>query len=189
MQSYAGNQPEIRAFNASFGIMESLGATVMQNANFPVTPISNNSAIPGWGNYGESQVVLGVDFLVGFERYTSLLTSNPQNVYTVPDLINFTTSTPAEDYPDRNVGVWRYAVGLNLTQDSAAYIAALQEDLYLGGEGTILGALDKYNLDALILPSNQAWGVPAIAGKHFQLIREITNSDVAAQAILQSPCL
>jgi amidase len=166
VQSYAGNQPEIKAFNHSFNIMRSLGATVMTNANFPVTAVANSSSIPGWGNYGQSQVVLGVDFLVGFERYTSLLASNPQNVHTVPDLINFTESTPAEDYPDRNVKVWQYAVGLNLTQDSPEYTAALEEDLFLGGEGTLLGAMDKYDLDALILPSNQAWGIPAIAGKH-----------------------
>lgn len=166
VQSYDGNQPEIVAFNHSFDIMRSLGATVMPNANFPVAAVANDSSIPGWGNYGQSQVVLGVDFIVGFERYTSLLTSNPQNIHTVPDLINFTESTPAEDYPDRNVAVWQYAVGLNLTQKSPEYTAALQEDLYLGGEGTILGALDMYNLDALILPSNQAWGIPAIAGEH-----------------------
>jgi len=165
VQSYTSNQPEIKAFNASFGIMESLGAVVMQNANFPVTPVANSSSIPGWGNYGESQIVLGVDFDVGFQRYTSLLTENPEKVYTVPDLINFTINTPAEDYPDRNVAVWQYAVGLNLIQQSPEYTAALDEDLFLGGEGAILGALDKYNLDALILPSNQAWGVPAIAGE------------------------
>lgn len=168
MQSTASNQPEIKAYNASWGIIESLGATVVQQANFPVAAVANASSIPGWGNYGESQIVLGVDFVVGFERYTSLLTSNPENVYTVPDLINFTESTPAEDYPDRNVKVWQYAVGLNLSQDSPEYTAALDYDLYLGGEGTILGALDKYNLDALILPSNQAWGIPAIAGEYFR---------------------
>lgn len=34
----------------------------------------------------------------------------------------------------------------------------------MGGEGSILGALDKYNLDALILPTSYSPGVAAIAG-------------------------
>lgn len=176
VMSAAYNQPEIEAYNASFSIMESLGATVVQNANFPTAAVANDSSIPGWADYGQSQIVLGADFLVGFERYTSELLENPENVYTVQDLLNFTIGTPVEDYPDRNVAVWQYALGLNLTQDSPEYTAALDEDLYLGGQGTLLGAMDKYNLDALILPSNQAWALPAIAGKSPSCIRVGTSN-------------
>lgn len=159
------NQPEIEAYNASFSIMQSLGATVMLNANFPTNATANDSSIPGWASYGDSQIVLGADFLAGFEKYTSELTYNPENVHTVSDLLNFTIYTPAEDFPDRNVEVWQYTIGLDINQNSSEYTAALNDDLYLGGPGTLLGAMDEYNLDALILPSNQAWALPAIAGK------------------------
>lgn len=116
-------------------------------------------------------------------------------MYTVADLLNFTETSPLEDYPDRNAAVWQYDLSMNLTQDSPAYTAALDYDLYLGGNGTILGALDKYDLDALILPANQVAGIAAIAGKHdvvpstVVIVEIILRSDTKhLQDILQSQC-
>jgi amidase len=59
---------------------------------------------------------------------------------------------------------WESALALNLTQTSPQYTVALFADLDLGSNATIKGAINQYNLDALILPTSQAPGVAAIAG-------------------------
>jgi amidase len=78
---------------------------------------------------------------------------------------NFTQSFPLEDYPDRNTGVWDEALdvqGYNNTDPR--FWAAYQQNLLFGGEGGLLGALERHDLDAVILPSTFAFRFAAIVG-------------------------
>ncbi|KAH8811102.1 amidase signature domain-containing protein [Xylogone sp. PMI_703] len=151
----SSNAPEIDAFNASIQVFIDQGATIVDNANFP------NLTEYRTANSG---IVLGTEFEFGVAEYFNSLTYNPYNIHSLQDLINFTETFPAEDYPDRNVNTWITAINNNLTLDSAAFQLARANDLVAGSTATILGALEQYNLDALIMPSSSSPGVAAIAG-------------------------
>jgi amidase len=149
------NGPEIDAFNASIAIFKAGGATIIDNANFPnLTEYRTQN----------SSLVLGVEFEAGVAKYFNGLTYNPNNIHSLQDLIHFTETFPAEDYPDRNVNTWLAAVAYNMTTSSPEYLAARYNDLIAGSIATELGALDKYNLDVLIMPSSSSPGFAAIAG-------------------------
>jgi amidase len=151
----ATNGPEINAFNASIAIFKANGATIVDNANFPnLTEYRTQN----------SSLVLGVEFEAGVAKYFNGLTYNPNNIHSLQDLIQFTETFPAEDYPDRNVQTWISAVNYNLTTSSPEYLAARYNDLIAGSIATELGALGKYNLDVLIMPSSSSPGYAAIAG-------------------------
>ena len=105
-----------------------------------------------------------IDFEYDVANYFNSLLVNPTNIHNLAELINFTHTDPREDWPDRNTVTWDQALALNLTQTSPNYTKALFADLELGSLGTIEGAINKYDLDALILPTSQAAGVAAIAG-------------------------
>jgi amidase len=149
------NGPEIDAFNASLAIFKSQGATIVENANFPDLAEYRTA---------NSSVVLGVEFIAGVEAYFAKLTYNPTNIHTFADLINFTTTFPAEEYPNRDIARWRDAVALNLTTSSPRFLRERYNDLIAGSNATILGALDMFDLDALIMPSSYSPGYAAIAG-------------------------
>ncbi|KZT53983.1 glutamyl-tRNA amidotransferase subunit A [Calocera cornea HHB12733] len=158
--STTANTPEVAAFNKSIAVFKSLGAIITESADFPQYAEYRASS--------NSSLVNSIDFLKDLQDYAGALTSNPNNVTDVPSLITFTENFPAEDYPDRNVNSWitDVARGANgtVTRDSPSFQAALAADLYLGAQATILGALEKYDLDALIMPSSMSPGVAAIAG-------------------------
>ena len=150
------NLPEILAFNASIPILEGLGATVLDNTNFP--------QLAEWRASTNSSTVLMIEFEFDVANYFNSLLVNPTGIHSLAQLINFTHMDPTEDWPDRNTVTWEQALALNLTQTSPNYTKALFADLELGSLGTIEGAIEMYDLDVLILPTSQAAGVAAIAG-------------------------
>lgn len=147
--------PETEAFNASLKIFIEQGATIVDNANFPNLTEYRTA---------QSGIVDGTEFEFGVASYFNRLAYNPTNIHSLEDLINFTETFPAEDYPDRNVATWINALNNNLTLSSPEYLQARWNDLIAGSTATILGALEKYDLDVLIMPSSSSPGVAAIAG-------------------------
>jgi len=152
----ATNLPDIRAFNSTFDTIRSLGASVQLSTNFP--------DLAAYRNTTNTSAVISVDFIYDLKDYFDQLVYNPQNVTDLYSLSRFTRNTPAEEYPSRDIARWESSIALNLTQQSPEYFAILAKNMYLGSNATILGALDNYGLDALILPTSQAAGVAAIAG-------------------------
>ncbi|KAG0698081.1 amidase [Suillus ampliporus] len=154
------NGPEITAFNASIKVFQQLGATIVDDANFP--------DLAGYQNFTgasyTSSPVVGADFVVDVANYFNEMTTNPNGIKNIYELINFTETYAPEDYPDRNVASWVGAASLNTTMGDANYYAALLQQYYYGSNATILGALEKYDLDALIIPSSMSPGYAAIAG-------------------------
>jgi amidase len=147
--------PEIDAFNKSIAIFKAAGATIVDNADFPNLTQYRTA---------NSTVVLGVEFIAEMIDYFHSLTYNPNNISTFDELVNFTTSDPREVYPDRDIARWVSAQALNLTKSSPRYLYERYNDLVAGSNSTILGALEKYDLDVLIMPSSFSAGVAAIAG-------------------------
>ena len=155
------NKPVIDAFEAAIKIMENAGATIVENANFSA-----------WDEYvadenaplGNSTIVLDADFVSDLANYLSQLTSNPNNIKSLADEANFTHHFALEDYPDRDTGVWDQSLSLGYNNSDSRFWKAYQYSSYFGGEGGVLGALKTYNLDALILPTDDSPGLPARAG-------------------------
>lgn len=156
----ATNGPEITAFNASITTFEGLGATIVDNADFPDLAGYKNFTGAGY----TTDPVVGADFVADVANYFNEMTTNPNGIKNIQQLINFTETYVPEDYPDRDIARWLSAASLNITMGDPNYYTALLQQYYYGSNATILGALEKYDLDALIIPSSMAPGYAAIAG-------------------------
>lgn len=148
--------PVARAFDAALEIFKIAGATIVDNANFSIFDID---AI-----HRNSSIVLDTDFISDLSVYLAKLESNPSEVYTLQDIADCTKADAREEYPERDTSVWDRALARNVTNSSSQAWAAYQADLFLGGDGGVLGALKRHSLDALIMPSFAAFLLPGIAG-------------------------
>ncbi|KAI9848926.1 MAG: hypothetical protein M1838_000337 [Thelocarpon superellum] len=147
----------LTAFDAAIKTISDAGATVVDNTNF--------SAIDEILNSSNESIVLNADFVTDLpENYLSKLVTNPENVHDLVDVRNYTIKDPREDYPDRDVAIWDGALAQGFNNTDPRFWEAYQADLFLGGEGGVLGALERNNLDALILPTYISPSFAAIAG-------------------------
>jgi len=60
--------------------------------------------------------------------------------------------------------VWDRELNLNITNESPESYDAYQANLRMAEEQGVVGTLDKYNLDALVMPTFASFQLPAIAG-------------------------
>ena len=150
--------PVTAAFNEAIAQIEAAGATIV-NANF--------TAYAEWLSDNNETLVLNADFLSNLATYFSELTYNPYNITNLAQEDNFTHNFKAEMYPSRDTGIWDGPQGA-LTQGwnntDPRFWAAYQADLYYGGPGGILGALDRANVSAVLLPTQLSPSVPALVG-------------------------
>ena len=147
--------PVLQAFNAAIKTIKAAGATVV-DANF--------TALSEWAVSNNESIVLETDFINDLAHYLSELTYNSNNIHSLAQLANFTEKFPAEDYPERDIGVWQSALQLGYNASDYRAYKARQADLYLGGPGGILGALQRLKLNAVLLPTQFASPFPAIVG-------------------------
>jgi len=153
--SSARYAPVFSAYYSAIALMKAAGATIVT---------TNFTALAAYQASGNESIVLETDFINGLANYLSQLTYNPNNIHSLADLVNFTMSSPLEDYPDRNVQTWINALALGYNNTSPQAYAARQADAYLGGPGGLLGAVSTYNLSAVLLPTPFAPGYAAIVG-------------------------
>ncbi|KAI6716130.1 amidase [Diplocarpon mali] len=158
LTSYADgtSPPLVAAFDAALRVIEQAGATIVEDANFP--------AWQGYLRDDNETVVLQADFISDLASYLSRLTSNPRNVTSLDDISDFTRGFPPEAYPERDTASWDEALSRGWNNSDPRFWPAYQASYYYGAEGGVLGALEKYNLDALVLPTDYAPGLPARAG-------------------------
>jgi amidase len=152
----AANAPIFDAFESALTILRNAGATIVENTNY--------TAYASYLNSSAEDIVLGGDFGPNLAAYLSQLSYNPQNVHSLADVTDFTHNYPLEEYPSRDTAVFDASLALNFSNTSPEFWSAYQEDLYLGGPGGLLGALDTYNLDAVVIPTRSASGISAIIG-------------------------
>lgn len=98
-------------------------------------------------------LALNIGFKYFGPQYFKELKFNPTGITSLQQLLNWTIQFPAEQYPPRSVDLWQAGLDSNLTVESPEYLAAIAHNAYLGSNATIQGALDDYDLDALVLPS------------------------------------
>ncbi|KAF2680816.1 amidase signature enzyme [Lentithecium fluviatile CBS 122367] len=144
------------AFESALTVLKEAGAIIVDNTNY--------TAYDEYIQSNAETVVLEVDFVANLKSYLDQLTYNPTGVQSLADVTNFTQSFPPEDYPDRNVDTWIEALSYNFSNTSPELWANYQQNQYLGGAGGLLGALERYSLDAVVIPTRVAPGISAIIG-------------------------
>jgi amidase len=154
---YAESIPtEVEAFYDTIDVLKSAGATVVTSNLTGLNQLVNSSA--------ETEVLQG-DFIVNLAQYLAELNVNPQDVHSLAEVRHFTQSFPLEDYPDRDTAVWDSALDdQRYNNTDPRFWAAYQEDLFIGGEGGVLGAIERGHLDAVIAPTSISSTFPAIVG-------------------------
>ncbi|KAF2870104.1 amidase signature domain-containing protein [Massariosphaeria phaeospora] len=150
--------PVLAAFETAIEVLTAAGATVVDNTNYTA-----------WEQYLESQaegMVLAADFPVNLAAYLAQLTANPHNVSTLADVRRFTQTFGPEEYPSRDTASFDQSLALNFSNASPEFWAYYLQNQYLGGAGGLLGALETYDLDAVVVPTGQAGatGISAIIG-------------------------
>ncbi|KAM7189100.1 amidase [Naviculisporaceae sp. PSN 640] len=150
--------PETDAFQQILPIFTQAGATIVPQTNF--------TNLTEWLVSEAETKVLQADFITNLASYLSKLSTNPNKIISLSDLLNFTQNVlpEKEEYPSRNTATWENALAQGFGNDDPRFWPLLEENLFLGGEGGLLGALEKYELDAIILPTSMAAGFAAIVG-------------------------
>ena len=139
----------IKAFNASLEILRSLGADVVEHCDF--SEYYDDLWTP------DSKIVYALDFKTGIKQYFGSLKTNPHNIQCLEDLIHYTKTTPEEGYPFRDIALWEVAMEYPYEDNTSEFFAEAYGRLYKWGtEGGITGVLDKFNLDALVHPTDFA---------------------------------
>lgn len=128
-------------------IRDDLGAIIL-TANF--------TAYEAWQNDNNETVAGNADFLTNVASYLAELSYNPYNLSSLAEITDFTHGFPAEEWPAKDTGDWDGpdgAVTQGWNNTDARWWPAHQANLFYGGEGGILGALERTGCDAILLPS------------------------------------
>jgi amidase len=154
------SRPEVDAFFAALDIFKGTSATVVGNANF--------TNLTEWANSSAETKVLQADFITNLAAYLDQLVENSNNITSLADVLRFTQASAAgvEEFPSRNTATWEEALepDTGFNNSDPRFFAYLQENRFLGGDGGLIGALNRHDLDAMILPSSFAPSFAAIIG-------------------------
>ena len=158
----------IEAFERAISVMANAGATIVEDTNF--------TAHSQWKKR-EYNPVTRADFVTNLAQYLSTLERNPRNIQSIEDLRDFTWKFPKEEYPSRNTRNWDTAIEQKMNNTCPEFWPIYQENLYLGGEGGILGALERHGLDAVVIPTVIASSIPGMVGTPIVTVPLGTASD------------
>jgi amidase len=143
-------------FEKAVSIMRNAGAIIVENTNFTgYAEVKTRSFNP----------VPRSEFLWDLPKYLKELEHNPNNIHDLKSLRDFVRDHPKEEFPWRDTHSWDSVLEKGLDICSDEFKAMYERNLWLGGEGGVLGALERHNLDAIVLPTGLASAeVPAIVG-------------------------
>ncbi|KAF8861026.1 amidase [Acephala macrosclerotiorum] len=147
--------PEIDAFERALDVLRAAGAIVVEHTNFTAAIQYFNSNLP--------QIIQNADLVINLQTYLESLIYNPRNITSLVQLRDFTRSFPLEGYPTRDTGNWDQALE-NWNNTDPRFWPAYQQNFDYGGDGGLLGAIKRYNLDAVVLPADFAAGWASIVG-------------------------
>ncbi|KAL4909508.1 hypothetical protein BDW74DRAFT_187587 [Aspergillus multicolor] len=146
----------LSSFEKAVEAIRDAGAIIVEDANFTAYESYLQTQIP--------QLVIAADMLSGFADYLAKLVRNPNKLYGLGDMRDYTRSSAEEDYPSRNTDLWDLAIAAGLNNSSPNFWPVYQQSLFFGEEGGLLGALSRHDLDAVILPSSLASDIPGVIG-------------------------
>ncbi|KAG2347190.1 amidase signature enzyme [Suillus weaverae] len=143
----------LEAFNASLDTFRALGAEIVDPADFPCAEEMKESQA--------ETLVLMTDFKVDLAEYFSGLLEVPTGVKNLAGLIEFNnTHADLELIPPYHDDQSRL-IAAEATEKNDEYYAALAEDFDLGRRRGIDATLQKFKLDAIILPTDGKASKPA----------------------------
>ena len=148
--------PMMAAFEDALQVISNAGASVVDKTDF--------AAFDPPAFARNSSIVLDTDFVSGLADYLSQLSRNPNGIQSLHDLARYTKAHPGEEYPDRDTYVWDRQLTRNISSESVESWQAYQANLLMAEEQGVTGTLDRYNLDALVMPTFASFHLPAIAG-------------------------
>lgn len=154
-------QLQIDVFNAALERMQSAGATIIRNTDFPAAAEYLDDLGPT--KLGGSPAARA-DFIVNIASYFKELSHNPNSIRSLQDLRAFTHSDPREQYPDRNTAEWDKILAQGWDNTSPKFQEEYDRVLRFGEEGGLLGTLKRYDLDAVVLPTSFAPRWAAMVG-------------------------
>ncbi|KAK3682879.1 glutamyl-tRNA amidotransferase subunit A [Podospora appendiculata] len=157
--------PVMISFEAALKILNSAGAKVVDSADFPKAEGYQKLI-----NQGQDIVCLCAEFKRDIARYLQALETNPNQIHSAEDIIEFIKTTPAEEYPDRDMDIFLLTQAEDIDVSSDRYKERLELELFFGGEGGILGAMEKHGLDLLVVPSSRGMAVDLAAIMGFPVL-------------------
>lgn len=103
--------------------------------------------------------------LTALPKFLAEMTVNPSGVKNLSDVRRATQADPREEFPARDTQTWDITLDRQgFGNEDPRALAALAENLRLGGEGGMLGAIERNRLDALVLPTGVSRSMAAIVG-------------------------
>lgn len=135
-------------FAQAIALLRLSGATVLDDTDFPAAAEFKelNQQVKG--------IVRSSEFKRDIARYLKSLHTNPNNIHSTEDIIDFTMRKEIrEDYPARDIGkfLWTQAEGVEV--GSEKYERLVKQELYFGGEGGITGTLKQFDVEVLMVPT------------------------------------
>lgn len=138
--------PVIIAFESALKTLAAHGAKIVDNANYP--------DLDGYHNLSsdDKNILRAADFKQDIALYLSKLQTNPNNLHSADDIIEFTKTCQDEDYPKRDIKNFLWAQEHAIDTDSDQYKNTLKQEIALSSKGAITGAMEKYEADVLMVP-------------------------------------
>jgi amidase len=157
-QAYFGYSSKADAIaNAAIERMKELGADIIDPADIPTSQQMASSK--------SELTVLLFELKADLNRYLAELVSSP--VRSLADIIAFNNEHANEELKYFGQELFLQAEATNSLGDST-YLQALDENHRLSRQEGIDAVMDKYNLDALVMPSSTpAWCIDLVNGDHF----------------------
>ena len=158
VNAYVGGQvtPQVQAaFEASVAEIEKAGATIVT---------TNFTDYQTWLNGNLSLNVLEIDFYSDVKNYLSELKEIPTGVHDLRSVRNFTETYPPEDWPERDVDLWTQALAFGYGNTDYRFWSMYLENKHFGGPYGVNGAINNNSVDALLLPSDVSFLLPAVIG-------------------------
>ena len=152
------SDPLVAAFESALDVLREAGADIINDVQFPGMDLLNKD-FPN-----AETVVLYADFITNLAQYFSHLVSNPNNITSLKDVLEFTHNSPKEDFPERDTAIWEQALAQGFGNTSPEVWGNETNIIYLAGHLGLTGALRNHTLDAIISPTDFIINTAALLG-------------------------
>lgn len=157
-REYQPTDPNIiSAFDRAIKVIEDLGATIVDPADFPNAEVLRETQ--------NENLVLETEFRDGLEQYFSSLLKNPNGIRTVDDLIDFNKKNSELELIEPYYSSQSRLHTARTRSINDEYYQTIERNHILARTNGIDATLKEFDLDAMILPTDGYLRTPAaIAG-------------------------
>lgn len=136
----------MEAFESALKVLRSAGAEVIDNIDLP-GPVQYFTTTDNVSNY----TTQGIDFQTNLpSKYLSNLKTNPHNITSLADLMEFTRTHPNERFPEHDMDQWDLITALNSNNSSPEWWRNFSNMVHHFGPLGLTGAFQNHSLDAIV---------------------------------------